>query len=300
MPDLLCLGEPLFELSHIGGTEWREGIGGDVSNVAIAAARQGCSSGVVSRLGQDSFGDTIRAVWDSEGVNHDHVATDTKAQTGIYFIRQTNDGHQFEYRRSDSAASRLTPDDLPPQSPRLLHLSGITLAISASAEKTALDAIGRSVQNGQLVSYDPNLRLNLTSLEKARAAQCAVFETGCQIALPGLDDARQLTEQDSPEDIAAWYHSMGAQIVALTLGQDGALISTKDEMNHIPPRQVKAVDASGAGDCFDGCFLAQLLEGASPKDATAYATVAASISVQGYGAVTPIPHRKAVLEAQNS
>lgn len=295
MCDLLCLGEPMFELAQTDATTWKEGIGGDVSNVAIAAARQGASTGIVSRLGNDSFGDVIRAQWDRDGVDHTRVKTVPGAQTGLYFIRQSKDGHIFEYRRTGSAAATIVPEDLADLTCQILHLSGITMAISDSSETTALAAIARAKQNGARVSYDPNLRLNLTSLERARAAQLKVFELGCDIALPGLDDARKLTGLESPEEIGAYYLKLGARCVALTLGDEGALVFIAGETMAVPPRPAKLVDASGAGDCFDGSFLARLCKGDTPQKAAKYAVVASSLSVQGYGAVTPIPSAKQVM-----
>lgn len=289
MPDILCLGEPMFELAHLGGTTWQDGIGGDVSNVAIAAARQGVSAGMISRLGDDSFGQAIRAHWCADGVDDTRVTTVSGAPTGIYFIRQTETGHQFEYRRQGSAAAGITPVDLGDLTCRTLHLSGITMAISDSSADTALTAIQRVKATGAQVSYDPNLRLNLTSLDQARAAQNAAFAAGCDIALPGLEDAQKLTGKTEPRDVAAHYLDLGATVVALTLGANGALVATASGADYIPPRAATLVDASGAGDCFDGSFLARLCLGDDVATAARYAVCASSLSVQGAGAVAPIP-----------
>lgn len=287
--DLLTLGEPLFELANTEPGIWREGIGGDTSNVAIAAARQGVRAGAVGRLGDDSFGAAIRAQWDRDGVDHGAVLAVPGAPTGIYFIRHTDAGHQFEYRRSASAAAGITPGDLPDLTCGTLHLSGITMAISTGSAATALAAIAQVKSTGAQVSYDPNLRLNLTTLDDARAAQEAVFAAGCDVALPGLDDARQLTGLWDAGDIAARYLSLGARLVAVTLGADGALVADATGATHIPPRPAQLVDASGAGDCFDGCFLARLSLGDTPVQAARYAVAASSLSVQGHGAVSSIP-----------
>lgn len=297
MPDIICLGEPLFELAHCEGRTWREGIGGDVSNVAIAAARQGARAGMISRLGDDSFGAAIRAQWDADGVDHSAVITAAGAPTGLYFIRQSAQGHAFEYRRAGSAAAGMSPADLPALACRILHLSGITMAISESSAQTGIAAIARAKAAGARVSYDPNLRLNLTTLEEARAAQRAVFEAGCEIALPGLDDARQLTGRSAASEVAAWYLEAGARIVALTMGAEGALIATPEGQTLVPPRPARLVDASGAGDCFDGSFLARLCAGDSPAAAARYAVAASSLSVQGIGAVAPIPTASEVAAA---
>jgi len=75
----------------------------------------------------------------------------------------------------------------------------------------------------------------------------------------------------------------------LTLGEDGALIGDAAGMTRVAAPSVKAVDASGAGDCFDGSFLARILAGDTPVQAAEYAVSAAALSVQGFGAIAPIP-----------
>ena len=266
---ILCLGEPMIEFNEQPDGRYLKGFGGDVSNVAIAAARQGARAGLATRLGADSFGDDIAALWAEERVDAAAVTRDAAAPTAVYFVRHGPAGHTFEYRRKGSAASLLGPDTLPTEairSARLLHYSGISQAISASSEAACDAAVAEAKAAGALVSYDPNLRLNLWSLERAReAVRRAAAEA--DLFLPGLDDARILTGLDDPEAICAFYRDIGASIVALTLGADGVLLATDDGMERIPSRPTTAVDASGAGDCFDGAFLARFLTGASPKAA---------------------------------
>jgi 2-dehydro-3-deoxygluconokinase len=146
------------------------------------------------------------------------------------------------------------------------------------------------------VSYDTNLRLRLWDLDTARKTIHATIAR-CDIALPSLDDSQQLTGLAAPEDIADFYLGLGAPLVALKMGSDGALIATRDRRLRIAAHPVKAVDATGAGDTFDGAFLARLLAGDAVEAAARYANVAAALSTQGYGAVTPIPRTDDVMAA---
>lgn len=302
--DILCLGEPMVEFvqsqSPSEAGRWIQGFGGDVSNVAIAAARQGSSTGMVTRLGQDGFGDDIVRLWAQNGVDASAVARDAARGTGVYFIRYDASGHVFEYRRAGSAASALSPENLPLDAladAHLLHLSGISQAISESCAEACMAAIRAVRAAGGRVAYDPNLRLKLWPLDRARTVIHAAMAE-CDIALPGLDDAQLLTERESPEDVARFYLDLGPSIVALTLGADGALIATRDGlMERIPPRPTNAVDASGAGDCFDGAFLHQLLRTGDPIAAGRYAVTAASLSVENYGCVAAIPYGASVQAA---
>ena len=294
--DILCLGEPLIEFNQQPDGSYRAGFGGDTSNCAIAAARQGASVGYVTAVGTDSFGDDLLGLWQREGVDTASVRRDPQAPTGLYFVTHDAEGHRFSYRRAGSAASRMTPDLLPLdalRSARILHVSGISLAISDSAADTVFAAIEEVRSAGSQVSFDPNLRLALWPLARARAMIHAAASMA-DIALPGLDDARQLTGQEDPAAIAETYLRQGAGIVALTLGREGVLVATPDRTETLPGHRVEARDATGAGDTFDGAFLARLVAGDDPFRAAAFANAAAALSTQGFGAVDPIPNRAAV------
>ncbi|MEM6745779.1 MAG: PfkB family carbohydrate kinase, partial [Pseudomonadota bacterium] len=85
------------------------------------------------------------------------------------------------------------------------------------------------------------------------------------------------------------YLEMGPTVVALTLGGDGVLVATPERRERLPAHRVEAVDATGAGDAFDGAFLARLAAGDDPFAAARHANAAAALAVQGYGAVAPLP-----------
>ena len=296
-PEIVGLGEPLVEFNERQGDgTYLKGFGGDASNCIIAAARSGARTGFVTRLGADLFGDGILELLESEAVDTSHVMRDAGAQTGVYFVSHGPDGHEFSYRRAGSAASLIGPDDIPDDyiaGARILHLSGISLAISASAADAAFHAIAAAREGGTLVSVDSNLRLNLWPLDRARAVIHAAMAQ-CDIALPGYDDAVLLTGRKSPDAIADYYLDLGARVVALTLGAEGTLVAAREQRERVPSIDVEPVDATGAGDTFDGAFLAEYLRSGDPFLAARFANVAGGLSTQGWGAVGPIPRREAI------
>ncbi|MDQ4136347.1 MAG: sugar kinase [Pseudomonadota bacterium] len=297
--DILAFGEPLMEFAEVerGGERlFLPGFGGDVSNAAIAAARQGATAGVFAFMGDDAFGRDFLKLWDREGVDRSLVQIPPGSRTGIYLISYGEDGHEFSYFRAGSAASLVGPADVPLDAiagARILHLSGISQAISTACADAGFAAIRRARESGTVVSYDTNLRLRLWPLDRARAVIHAAVALS-DIALPGLDDARQLTGLERAEDICAYYLGFGCRIVALTMGKSGTLVATAEERHVIPARPVEAVDATGAGDTFDGAFLAEWLVHGDPFRAAAYANAAAALSTLGHGAVAPMPRREAV------
>lgn len=302
--DIVALGEAMVEFNQVQAQApnapplYLQGFGGDTSNAAIAAARAGARVGYLTRLGTDRWGDRLMALWQGENVATAGVLRDAQAPTGMYFVSHDAQGHHFSYARAGSAASRMQPHDLTHWAESIanskwLHLSGISLAISSSACDTAFAAMSHARSVGTRVALDSNLRLSLWPL--ARAQACIRQAVGlCDLFLPSLEDMTALTGLSQAQDIVAWSHAHGAAKVVLKLGADGALASDGKTQRSLPGHSVKAIDATGAGDCFAGNLLARLASGEDLWSATTYANAAAALSVQGLGAVAPLPKPDAV------
>jgi 2-dehydro-3-deoxygluconokinase len=294
--DVVALGEPMVEFNQTspGQPQYLQGFGGDTSNAIIAAARAGASTAYLSRVGDDSFGRSLLELWRSEGVDTRAIDIDPQAPTGIYFVTHGAQGHEFSYRRAGSAASLMTPQwlDGPAagaiRGAKILHVSGISMAISACACDTAMAAMRIAREAGALVSLDSNLRLKLWPLEHARdAIGKAIALT--DVFLPSLEDLATLVGNSDPRLLLDWSHAAGASRVVLKLGADGAITSDGKRVERIPGHRVPMTDATGAGDCFCGNLLARLAAGDSLFDAARWANAAAAIAVQGFGAVAPLP-----------
>lgn len=300
MPEIVAIGEALYELNQPRpGAPFMPGYGGDTSNAMIAAARSGASAGYFTAVGADRFGQSLVELWRAEGVDASRVIVNGAAHTGIYFVTHGPEGHEFSYLRAGSAASRMTEADIPEDyvgAARVLHVSGISQAISSSAADAVFAAVDLARRRKAIVSYDTNLRLKLWPLARARAVIHEAMKR-VDVALPGLDDARRLTGLEQPDAIVDFYLRLGAGIVALTLGREGALTATPQRRERIASIPVEAVDATGAGDAFDGAFLAEFLRTGDPFQATRFANAAAALSTCGYGAVAPLPTRAQTLAA---
>ena len=143
------------------------------------------------------------------------------------------------------------------------------------------------------ISCDSTLRHKLWPLGRARetigkAAGMADY------FFPSLEDARELSGKQSPEENLDWAHGLGAKTVFLKLGPEGVIVSDGNKRERIAGFSVKAVDATGAGDCFCGAALARLEAGDSIWEAARYANAAAALATTGFGAVDPLPRPDAV------
>ena len=207
-PAIVALGEPMLEFNQARADApdaYLRGYGGDTSNMAIAASRllgdPGGRVGYVTRVGNDAFGRMLVDLWREERVDIRGVAIDADAPTGVYFVTHGPQGHEFSYLRAGSAASRMRPDSLPLDAirgARILHVSGISQAISATACDAVFAAIDAAKAAGGAVSYDPNLRLKLWPLPRARAIVIATIPQ-CDWFLPGQDEAKLLSGHDDAD-----------------------------------------------------------------------------------------------------
>jgi 2-dehydro-3-deoxygluconokinase len=292
-PAILALGEPMIEFNQTepGKPLYLQGFGGDTSNAIIACARQGAACGYLTRVGDDEFGRALLDLWRREGVDTRGVGIDAAAHTAVYFVTHGAAGHSFSYLRRDSAASRMTPAHLAAdliRRARFLHVSGISQAISASARDTVAAAIALARAAGVKISYDTNLRLKLWPLDTARAAIAATIGAADYL-LPSLEDLQAVSALEAPDAILDWCFAHGARAVVLKCGRAGCIAATPAERVPIAGHQVDAVDATGAGDCFDGAFLARLDAGDDLVGAARYANAAAALTTTGFGAVAPLP-----------
>ncbi len=300
--DVVALGEAMVEFNQTraGQPNYLQGFGGDTSNAVIAAARAGVKTAYLTRIGGDTFGRSLMDLWASEQVDTTAIEQDPDAATGLYFVTHGKNGHEFSYLRAGSAASRMSPAWLlqgaaadAVRNARVLHVSGISLAISASACDTAFAAMKLAKEAGTLVSFDSNLRLKLWPLERALACTRHAVSL-CDIFLPSLEDITTLNGMTDPDQVVDWGHALGARTVVLKLGGEGALVSDGARRERVPVHRVQLVDATGAGDCFCGNLLARIAQGDTVFEATRYANAAAALTVQGYGAVAPLPRPEQV------
>jgi 2-dehydro-3-deoxygluconokinase len=288
---IVSIGEPMVEFNQVEDSRYLQGFGGDSSNMIIAAARTGARTAYITRVGDDEFGRMFLELWKREGVDTSAVIVDAEAPTGAYFVTHRPHGHVFSYLRKGSAASRMRPEDLPHlKDASVVHASGISMAISASAADTVLAAF--EAARGK-ISFDSNLRLKLWPLARARAMISAAAAMS-DYFFPSIEDAEALSGRKGPEANLEWAHRLGAKNVFLKLGAAGVVVSDGNKREHVLGIKLQSVDATGAGDCFCGAALARLAAGDSVWEAARYANAAAALKTTGFGAVDPLPRPQAV------
>jgi 2-dehydro-3-deoxygluconokinase len=283
----------MLELSR-DGDRWRLGYGGDTLNTAIHLARSGIDTAYLTALGKDPFSDRLRTVdWPGEGLDTSLILADPARNPGLYAISTDEAGERsFTYWRGESAARRLFAlDGIDQALAKAVHadlfgFSLISLAILPTEGRQHLLRLAARVRDrGGKVAFDGNYRARLwANIDEAFAARDAAIAIA-DIGLPTLDDEAQLSGAISADDVAAHWQGLGCAETIVKLGADGCRLP---DGTVIPPPNVLApVDTSGAGDAFNGGYLAARLSGASLTDAAFAGHELAGWCVMRRGAVPP-------------
>ena len=262
------------------------------SNFAIAMSRLGYRSAWISRLGDEPLGDLVLNAIAREGVDVSRVIRDPTRNTGLYLKHHDATGvTRIQYYRRGSAASNLQPDDLSPdhfRDARLVHLNGMTFALSESCARTMRRAVELTLDSGAMISLDLNLRLQLWSIESAREAIGPVIQKSSAIFGTEEEFLDYFGVSDIDEALGAAV-ALGPRIAAAKMGPDGA-VALVDGLRfaHGGYNAPAVVDVVGAGDGFDAGFLASYLRGLSPYECLRRANLCGACAVatpgdfQGY------------------
>ncbi|MVX65843.1 sugar kinase [Clostridium chromiireducens] len=305
--DVLTFGESMVVFSPNNNGPIRhvhsftKSLGGAESNVATAIAKLNHSVGWFSKVSDDEFGRFVINAIKAEGVDTSKVVVDKIRNTGLLFKeRYQRSNPNVYYYRKDSAASSLSPEDLDEEyikQTKILHLTGITPALSESCRKTVYRAIEIAKENNILVSFDPNIRLKLWPIEEAKKV---LVDIACRadIVMPGLDEAEILLGLTDKDEVADYFLSKEAKIVAIKLGAEGCYIKDRKEGVKVHGYNVSDLiqDTAGAGDGFAAGFLAGYLEKLPLNEIGQYANGVGAIATLVQGDMEGYPYFDQLME----
>ena len=298
-PEIVCIGETmaLFRSESFGPlTHSRSmalGIGGSESNVAIGLARLGARATWIGMVGADSLGELIVHEIRAEDVTVIAPRHPT-APTGLMIKeRRTPATQQVSYYRTGSAGSGIRPHNVPAgviEQTRILHVTGITPALSPSAAATIESAIQIARGNGALVSFDVNYRASLWQ-DRDVGSTLRSFVESADIVFAGLEEAALVVGEGEPADVANRLAGIGPGEVVIKLGSAGAIALTGGVLLRRAAISVPVVDTVGAGDAFVAGYLAELLAGAQPDRRLAMAVKTGAFACMVPGDWEGLPRR---------
>jgi len=288
------IGECMLELSGRTDDGWNLGYAGDTFNTLWAIrALTDASCDYVSAFGDDPFSAKQIAFLGDAGIGIASSPVIAGARPGLYAITLTGAERSFTYWRSDAAARQLAsaPARLAKslENRALIYFSGITLAIlEPDARQTLLAEIAKARAAGSLIAFDPNYRPRLwTSAEDAKTAIGEALAV-TDIALPTFPDEQILFGDASQEATATRLTAAGIGEIVVKDGAEPCLVVSPGGGVLVPAVHVeKPVDTTGAGDSFNGGYLAARLAGHPPVEAAKRAHKVAAAVVQVRGALAP-------------
>jgi len=171
----------------------------------------------------------------------------------------------------------------------ILYLSGITLAILSPDERAAaIELLRRMRSHVGRIAFDPNVRPRLWQSPQAAAQTMRTAMSACDIVLPSAEDLAWLFQVDEPMRQVDLLMELGVSEVALTLGAGGCIVAGGALRAQLAAAKVeRVIDTSGAGDAFNGVYLANRLQGNSPEEAAKAALLVAARVVAHAGAIIP-------------
>jgi 2-dehydro-3-deoxygluconokinase len=296
MTDLLTLGETMVSVRtarpmRLGG-DAHLSIAGSETNVAIGLSRLGHHATWVGAVGNDEAGRLIQRTLRAEGVDTSHLRFSDDSFTGfIAFDQPSHDITRVSYHRRGSAGSTLTADEsiaaIDATQPRLLHVTGITPALSDTTRAATLAAVRTASNAGVQVSLDVNYRARLWSRPDAATAIRELLPY-VHTVFASDDELDLLT--DAPDPVADLLGTTVDHVI-VTAGGKGAWAHSNDGTIHRPALPVTVVDSIGAGDAFVSGYLSATLDDLSPEARLDRATTSGAFCVTALGDWESLPTR---------
>ncbi|MHA7154718.1 sugar kinase [Arthrobacter sp. TMN-50] len=307
--DVVTFGETMASLRAAGllraGGAMTMSLGGAETNVAIGLSRLGHRVSWVGRLGADEVGTFALRTLRAEAVVTDGVVIDSARPTGLMLLeKRIADVSRAAYYRAGSAGSVLCIDDLRAAldgHPRILHLTGITPALSRSAAEATLWAAGEAKRRGILVSFDVNYRSKLWSGPDAEATLGPLAELA-DVIIASDDELALVASGVSEAEAVASLHRRGVSEVVIKRGAAGASAYAPGEPTvHQAALPVPVVDTVGAGDAFTAGYLSALLDAEPTAGRLLRGVTLGSFAVAGSGDWENLPYRgELALAAQSA
>ncbi len=272
-------GETVF------GDEFKSGAGGKGSNQAVCAKRLGAEVSVIVKIGNDMFGKAAYSNFEKEGFDTDLIFIDDEHPTGVAPIFVEDSGENI-IAIVPGANSHLTPQDVAKGEGRI-KAADILLTNFEIPLETSLYALKKAKELGLTTILNP-------APAPTKAVDSELF-TYVDILTPNETEARGLLGKiDSSmeiEESASELLEKGVGTVVMTLGEKGAFYMNGDEKGHVPAFRVDTIDATGAGDAFNGALAVSLAEGNGIQESIQFANRVAALSTTRFGTAPAMPFR---------
>ena len=313
MFDVTALGEILIDFTPCGKSVagqriFEQNPGGAPANVLTCLSKCGRKTAFIGKVGADMHGEFLKSVLVENKICTDGVITDAEVFTTLAFVTLSESGERsFSFARKPGADTCLSQEELNEElihDSKVFHIGSLSLT-AEPARSATFRALEIAKESGCVVSYDPNYRAPLWDSKEAAIEGMRSVLAYVDVMKLSDEETELLTDKADPKKAAEALLEKGVSVVAVTLGADGALVTTKEGSATVPGYKADMVDTTGAGDSFWGGFLHKLLEsGKRPEEVTLeeaavfakYGNAVASLCVEKRGAIPAMPSPEEIAE----
>ena len=250
-----------------------------------AAARLGCKTAIIGGVGKDDFGKNLIDRLKKDGVDTSRIIESEERSTGCAFVTYFAVGSRkyIFHMGNTPAVEAKAPAEGSIEIPRFMHIMGCSLMANKDYAQEILKTMRMLKKGGAKISFDPNIRKELFTDESIHAVINEVMEN-TSIFLPGVEELLSITGAETIEAaIEKCFTYKNMEMICLKNGSKGSSIYTKDGVTNVGVYKVVQADATGAGDCFDGAFLAGLCQGRSIEEAGKMGAAAGALNAAAFG-----------------
>lgn len=265
--DIVALGELLIDFTEAGFSEsgmklFEQNPGGAPANLLTVISHMGYKTSFIGKVGKDMHGNFLKNTLETEGIDTSALVMDKDFFTTLAFVEIGENGERnFSFARKPGADTQLREEELDMElisNCKLFHFGSLSLTDEPSKAAT-ISAVKTAKESGALISYDPNYRPSLWENQDIAIENMKSVIPMVDVMKVSDEESLLLTNALDYKNAAEILLSMGPKIVALTLGEKGVLIATKDKKEIVAGYKVNAIDTTGAGDSFWGGFLSKFL-----------------------------------------
>jgi len=310
MKKVFCIGEALIDfvvetpdLDLSLASEFKKKAGGAAANVACAIAKLGGKAVFLGSVGSDPFGDFLENSLKKEGVDLSRLQR-ADTFTTLVFVSLAREGERdFVFCRGADRELQYDGSLRKGLKGNMLHLGAATALLGGPLEKAYGRYLFDGLPAGMFISFDPNFRSDLWKGDESTfVKKCTPFIERAHLCKFSREEALLLSGKKELEAACDHFHELGSEIVVVTLGKAGSLLSCRGKKRTIPSVEVRAVDTTGAGDAFIGCLLHQISQMESYHllledygllaGMVGLANRAGAITTTSYGAIESLPDRQ--------
>ncbi len=250
-------------------------------------ARLGHSASIISGVGEDDFGRCLLDRFHSDGVNTDFIEVFANKSTGVAFVTYFEDGSRkyiFHWDGTPAVMAK-TPEvqKIHGTGPRFFHVMGCSLMANEEFRQRVFETVELFAREGARITFDPNIRFELLGDRKGEEIVGPILRH-CSILFPGENELLLLSGREDVESATAeLFRQHPLKVIVLKRGSCGCTVFTPEGKEDIPAFEVKEVDPTGAGDCFDAGFLCGQLDGKSLEDSARLAAAVGALNAQAFG-----------------